>query len=70
MGIGSALSATYRTLKLARKSDWTEFKLYLKLVFLGFALVGGIGFVIYFIASTIMIVVGVPPAQANPSASP
>jgi preprotein translocase subunit Sss1 len=33
-------------LKLARKSDWTEFSLYLKLVVLGVGVVGTIGYII------------------------
>ncbi|MGI0091698.1 MAG: SecE/sec61-gamma family protein translocase subunit [Nitrososphaerales archaeon] len=65
MGIGRALSRTWRTLKLTRKSDRQEFFLYLKLVVLGFSLVGAIGFVVYFVASMLMLAVGVP--NANPS---
>jgi len=65
MGIGRALSSTYRTLKLARKSDFAEFKLYIKLVFLGFGLVGGIGFIVYFVASIVMLTAHVP--NPNPS---
>jgi protein translocase SEC61 complex gamma subunit len=58
MGLGKALSSTYRTLKLARKSDREEFMLYLKLVFIGFGIVGGLGFIIYFVASMIMLATG------------
>lgn len=65
MGIKQALVSTWRTLKLTRKSDREEFSLYIKLVFLGFGVVGVIGFVIYFLASMIMLLAGV--TNANPS---
>ena len=65
MGIGKALQSTWRTLKLTRKSDREEFSLYLKLVFLGFGVVGAIGFVIYFVAAMLMLVAGV--SNANPT---
>jgi len=54
----SALRATWRTLKLTRKSDREEFFLYMKLVLIGFGIVGTIGFIIYFIASEIELVSG------------
>jgi protein translocase SEC61 complex gamma subunit len=57
MGLGKALQSTWRTLKLTRKSDREEFMLYLKLVMLGFGVVGAIGFVIYFIAAMLVLVV-------------
>ena len=57
MGLGKALQSTWRTLKLTRKSDREEFMLYLKLVMLGFGVVGAIGFVIYFVAAMLMLVV-------------
>ena len=53
MGLGKWLTSVWRTLKLTRKSDREEFFLYMKLVFLGFAVVGIIGFVIYFFAAEI-----------------
>jgi protein translocase SEC61 complex gamma subunit len=65
MGLGKWLTAVWRTLKLTRKSDREEFFLYMKLVFLGFAVVGVIGFVIYFFAAEIELFEGV--ANANPS---
>jgi preprotein translocase subunit Sss1 len=65
MGIMKAFESAWRTLKLTRKSDRKEFFLYLNLVLLGFAIVGAIGFMIYFLASEIELVVGV--ANANPS---
>ena len=34
--------------------------LYLKLVLLGFGLVGAIGFIIYFLSSMLMLAVGIP----------
>jgi len=65
MGIGKMLAATWRTLKLTRKSDREEFFLYMKLVFLGFGIVGVIGFIIYFIASEIELIAGVANANAS-----
>jgi protein translocase SEC61 complex gamma subunit len=53
-----ALQATWRTLKLTRKSDRAEFFLYMKLVLIGFGIVGAIGFIIYFLASIIELDVG------------
>jgi preprotein translocase subunit Sss1 len=41
------------TLRLTRKTTFTEFKLYLKLVLLGMGVVGGIGFIVKLIASFI-----------------
>lgn len=60
MGLSSFLSSAWRTLKLTRKSDREEFMLYLKLVCLGFGIVGTIGFIIYFLASTLMLFAGIP----------
>ncbi len=65
LGIVSALESAWRTLKLTRKSDRTEFFLYLRLVLLGFAIVGAVGFIIYFVASMIELAAGVN--NANPS---
>lgn len=67
MGVKKALSSVYRVLKLTRKSDRAEFMLYLKLVLLGAGIVGAIGFVIYFLASEVMLVYGIP---ATPSGTP
>ncbi|MDA4111059.1 MAG: protein translocase SEC61 complex subunit gamma [Thaumarchaeota archaeon] len=64
MNLGRALTATWRTLKLTRKSDREEFFLYIKLVLLGFGIVGAIGFVIYFLASEIELLSGVSGANA------
>lgn len=65
MGLGRALQSAWRTLKLTRKSDREEFMLYIKLVFLGFGVVGAIGFIIYFVASMLMLFVGV--SNPNPA---
>lgn len=59
MGISSWFSAAWRTLKLTRKSDREEFFLYLKLVMIGFGIVGAIGFIIYYLASVIELIAGV-----------
>jgi protein translocase SEC61 complex gamma subunit len=58
MGLGTWLTAAWRTLKLTRKSDREEFFLYMKLVLLGFAVVGVLGFVIYYFAAEIELVTG------------
>jgi preprotein translocase subunit Sss1 len=65
LGIGKALESAWRTLKLTRKSDRQEFFLYLRLVVLGFGIVGALGFIIYFVASMIELAAGV--SNANPS---
>jgi len=65
VNLGRSLVATWRTLKLTRKSDREEFFLYMKLVLLGFGIVGTIGFVIYFIASEIELIAGVSGANAS-----
>lgn len=57
--ISKWLSATWRTLKLTRKSDREEFFLYMKLVLIGFGIVGAIGFIIYYLASVIELIAGV-----------
>jgi preprotein translocase subunit Sss1 len=43
-----------RTLRYSKKSDRQQFGLYLKLVILGVAVVGGIAFVIHLIASVLL----------------
>ncbi len=45
----------YSTLKLARKSSKEDFKIHLKLVLLGLAAIGAIGFIIQFVSSLIAI---------------
>ena len=59
MGLGKALESAWRTLKLTRKSDRQEFFLYLKLVLIGFGIVGALGFIVYFVASMIELAAGV-----------
>jgi preprotein translocase subunit Sss1 len=54
-----ALESAWRTLKLTRKSDRQEFFLYLRLVLLGFGIVGALGFIVYFVASMIELAAGV-----------
>jgi protein translocase SEC61 complex gamma subunit len=45
-------------LRLSKKSDWDQFWLYLKLVLLGVAVVGTIGFVIKFISTVLPAIFG------------
>jgi protein translocase SEC61 complex gamma subunit len=70
MGLGRILANTARTLKLTRKSDREEFTLYLKLVFIGFGLVGAIGFVVYFLASMILLAAGVHGVNPSGNSAP
>lgn len=70
LGIKQALASTWRTLKLTRKSDREEFTLYLKLVFLGFGVVGVIGFIIYFLAAMVMLLAKVPNPNPSGAATP
>ena len=53
MNISSSLRGLVNTLKYSKKSDRTEFMLYLKLVLLGVGVVGGVAFIIHLIASMI-----------------
>jgi protein translocase SEC61 complex gamma subunit len=46
MGIGSFLSSARRLFHVAQKPDWAETKLNIKIILLGVAIVGGIGFVL------------------------
>ncbi|MEM0288051.1 MAG: protein translocase SEC61 complex subunit gamma [Nitrososphaerota archaeon] len=54
MNLPDTIKEIIRTLKYSKKSDTEQFSLYLKLVFLGIAVVGGIAFVIHLVASLIM----------------
>lgn len=45
--------AWYSTLRLAKKSSKEDFKIHLRLVLLGLAAVGAIGFIIQFVSSLI-----------------
>lgn len=47
------LRAMYTTLKLAKKSSKEDFKIHLRLVLLGLAVIGAIGFIIQFVSSLI-----------------
>lgn len=49
------IRAMYSTLKLARKSSKEDFKIHLRLVLLGIAAIGAIGFIIQFVSSLIAI---------------
>jgi len=62
MGLASFLSSCSRLLKLkmARKPSRDEFRLSLKICFIGIAAVGGIGFIISYIA----FILGAPIFQA------
>jgi protein transport protein SEC61 subunit gamma-like protein len=55
MGLGSFVRSAKNTMKLAHKSDRTEFMLYLKLVVLGIGVVGTIGYIIQTISSFIQL---------------
>ncbi len=65
MGLGKAFSSAYRTLKLTRKSDRREFMLYIKLVLIGFGIVGAIGFIVYFVASMVLLASGQPVSSSG-----
>ena len=58
MGLGNFARSAVNTLKLARKSYWTEFSLYLKLVLLGVGVVGTIGFIIQSIGAFFQLGIG------------
>jgi protein translocase SEC61 complex gamma subunit len=66
MSMSRWLTSAYRTLKLTRKSDKEEFMLYMKLVLLGFGVVGAIGFIIYFVAAILLLELGIPNASTTP----
>ena len=53
MNISNSIRELVNTLKYSKKSDSTEYMLYLKLVILGVAVVGGVGFVIHIVATMI-----------------
>ncbi len=53
MNISGSVRELVNTLKYSKKSDSTEFSLYMKLVTLGVGVVGGVAFVIHFIASIV-----------------
>jgi len=45
MGIGTFLQSARRLFHVAQKPDWQETKLNIKIILIGVAIVGGIGFV-------------------------
>jgi len=51
LGIFNLMKSTRQMLKLTKKSDWSEFRLYIKLTVIGIAAVGAIGFIIKIIGS-------------------
>ena len=55
MAISSFFKSMIQTLKLTRKSDRQEFTLYLKLVLLGIAVVGVIGFIIQLVSAFLLL---------------
>ena len=61
MGLRSFLSSCSRLLKMARKPSRDELLLSLKICFIGIAAVGGIGFIISYIA----FILGAPIFQAQ-----
>ena len=46
MGIGTFLQSARRLFHVAQKPDWEETKLNIKIILIGVAIVGGIGFVL------------------------
>ncbi|MEM2180822.1 MAG: protein translocase SEC61 complex subunit gamma [Nitrososphaeria archaeon] len=51
MNIREFINSIINTLRLTKKTTFEEFKLYLKLILIGIGVVGGIGFIIKFVAS-------------------
>jgi len=58
VGARDFLKSMGSVLRLSKKSDWDQFWLYLKLVLLGVAVVGTIGFVIKFISTVLPAIFG------------
>ena len=58
MGVRDFLRSMASVLKLSRKSDKEEFMLYLRLVLLGIAVVGTIGFLIKLVSSALPTIFG------------
>ncbi len=46
MGLGTFLQSARRLFHVAQKPDWQETKLNIKIILIGVAIVGGIGFVL------------------------
>jgi protein translocase SEC61 complex gamma subunit len=53
MNLSNSIRELVNTLKYSKKSDSTEYMLYLKLVLLGVAVVGGVAFMIHIVATII-----------------
>ena len=53
MNISNTLREMANTMRYSKKSDRTEFKLYLKLVALGVGVVGGVAFVIHMVSAIV-----------------
>lgn len=58
MTLRDTLSAMASVLRLSKKSDREQFMLYLKLVLLGVAVVGTMGFLIKFISTVLPTIFG------------
>jgi protein translocase SEC61 complex gamma subunit len=53
MGLGSFFQSAARLMRTISKPDWKTYSLSFKIVFVGVAILGGIGFMIRLIAATI-----------------
>ncbi|MBQ03407.1 protein translocase SEC61 complex subunit gamma [Candidatus Bathyarchaeota archaeon] len=53
MGLGSFFQSVTRLLRTISRPDWKTYSLSIKIVFVGVAILGGIGFVIRLISATI-----------------
>ena len=53
MNISASIRELVNTLKYSKKSDATEYMLYLKLVLLGVVAVGGVAFIIHLVSTII-----------------
>ena len=53
MNLSNSIRELVNTLKYSKKSDSTEYMLYLKLVLLGVVAVGGVAFIIHIVATLI-----------------
>jgi protein translocase SEC61 complex gamma subunit len=54
MGFGSFFQSASRLLRTLSRPDWKTYSLSIKIVFVGVAILGAIGFLIKLIAGTIM----------------
>ncbi|MCP8304557.1 MAG: protein translocase SEC61 complex subunit gamma [archaeon] len=53
MGVLDLMKSIRQMLRLTKKSDWDEFRLYIKLTLIGLAAIGAIGFIIKIIGSAV-----------------